>query len=66
MELINYIFMVEEGCYKVDVLYFDCDIFYLEYFIFRDIILYVVLKYDVKYVWNNVNNFIGKLFIEFL
>jgi hypothetical protein len=66
MEPINHIPTVEEGCYKADVLYSDCDIFYSKYSTFRDIISHVVLKHDVKYVWNNVNNFIGKPFIEFL
>ena len=66
MEPINHIPTVEEGFYKADVLCSDCDIFYSKYSTFRDIISHAVLKYDVKYVWNNVNNFIGKPFIEFL
>lgn len=66
MEPINHIPTVEEGCYKADVLYSDCDIFYSKYSTLRDIISRVVLKHDVKHVWNNVDNFIDKPFIEFL
>lgn len=66
MEPINHIPTVEEGCYKADVLYSDCDIFYSKYSTLRDIISRVVLKHDVKHVWNSVDNFIDKPFIEFL
>lgn len=66
MEPINHIPTVEEGCYKADVLYSNCDVYYSKYSTFREIISRVVLKHDVKHVWNNVDNFIGKPCIEFL
>lgn len=66
MEPINHIPTVEEGFYKADVLRSGCDIFYSKYSTFRDIISRVVLGHEIKHVWNNVENFLDKPFIDFL
>lgn len=66
MEPINHIPAIEEGYYKAQIIDHNCDIFYSRYTIIREIISRVVLGHKVKYVWNNVDDFLDKPFIEFL
>lgn len=66
MEPINHIPAIEEGCYKAQIIDHNCDIFYSRYTIIREIISRIVLGHEVKYVWNNVEDFLDKPFIEFL
>lgn len=66
MHPINHIPTIEEGYYKAEILYSNCDIFYSKYTHFRDIISRAVLRHPVVHLWHNTHLFIHKPFIEFL